>query len=62
MVSVNTDIQAEEPLLLIGVMGVTGSGKSTFVQKASGKSEAVIGHTLEACELPASEHKYRLID
>lgn len=31
------------------VMGVTGVGKSTFIQHATGK-EVKIGHTQEACE------------
>jgi len=41
---------ASKPTLVIGVMGVTGSGKSSFVRTASGRADVVVGHTLEACE------------
>lgn len=44
----------EEPLLLIGVMGVTGSGKSTFVKSATGDESVGVGHTLEACRETAN--------
>ena len=33
----------------IAVMGLTGSGKSTFISKLVG-DEVVIGHQLESCE------------
>ncbi|CVL05382.1 uncharacterized protein FMAN_10770 [Fusarium mangiferae] len=35
--------------MVIGVMGVTGSGKSTFVRTASGNNNVIVGHSLEAC-------------
>ncbi|CAO2648332.1 Nn.00g075990.m01.CDS01 [Neocucurbitaria sp. VM-36] len=37
------------PWAFIAVMGVTGAGKSTFIQWASGSSEIQIGHDLESC-------------
>ncbi|KAH0559031.1 hypothetical protein GP486_004369 [Trichoglossum hirsutum] len=38
-----------EPEILIGVIGVTGAGKTTFISKATGRSDLVIGHGVEAC-------------
>jgi ABC-type lipoprotein export system ATPase subunit len=38
------------PWAFIAVMGVTGAGKSTFIQWASGSDEIVIGHDLESCK------------
>jgi ABC-type proline/glycine betaine transport system ATPase subunit len=35
--------------VIIAVMGLTGSGKSTFVQKASGLQNIEIGHNLNSC-------------
>jgi ABC-type lipoprotein export system ATPase subunit len=40
--------------LYIAVMGITGSGKSTFIQVAAGLADAEsarIGHELHSCEL-----------
>lgn len=34
--------------LVIAVMGLTGSGKSTFINYLAG--DAVVGHTLKSCE------------
>ncbi len=33
---------------LVAVMGVTGSGKSTFINLVLGKQLAAVGHTLQA--------------
>ncbi|KAI9787690.1 MAG: hypothetical protein M1839_000221 [Geoglossum umbratile] len=38
-----------KPEILIGVIGVTGAGKTTFISKATGRSDLVIGHGVEAC-------------
>jgi ABC-type lipoprotein export system ATPase subunit len=38
------------PWAFIAVMGVTGSGKSTFIPWASENSEIAIGHDLESCK------------
>ena len=38
------------PKIVIGIMGVTGSGKSTFVRVASGNEDVTVGHSLEACK------------
>lgn len=35
--------------VIFAVMGTTGSGKSTFIQKASGRQDVPIGHKLESC-------------
>ncbi|KAF1834618.1 hypothetical protein BDW02DRAFT_497877 [Decorospora gaudefroyi] len=37
------------PWAFIAVMGVTGAGKSTFIQWASGDSDVEIGHDLKSC-------------
>lgn len=34
----------------IAVMGVTGSGKSTFIETASGLSDVGVGHNLQSCK------------
>lgn len=44
--------------VFIAVMGVTGSGKSSFVSMCSGK-RVKIGHSLEACELLETKGKKR---
>jgi ABC-type hemin transport system ATPase subunit len=35
--------------LLIAVLGVTGAGKTTFISKATGRSDMEIGHSLASC-------------
>ncbi|KAI1631490.1 P-loop containing nucleoside triphosphate hydrolase protein [Biscogniauxia mediterranea] len=35
--------------LLIAVMGMTGSGKTTFISKVTGRSDLAIGHSLTSC-------------
>jgi translation initiation factor RLI1 len=37
-------------LAIVAVMGTTGSGKSTFIQKATGTQDVVVGHTYAACK------------
>jgi len=34
---------------LIAVIGVTGAGKTTFVSRATGRSDLVIGHGIDSC-------------
>ncbi|KAK3369990.1 hypothetical protein B0H63DRAFT_454213 [Podospora didyma] len=46
--------------MVIGIMGVTGSGKSTFVQVASGNNDVVVGHSLEACTQKVTAYKFNL--
>ena len=38
-----------ERVVLIAVMGVTGSGKSTFVKKVTGSEDVVVGNDLTSC-------------
>ncbi len=35
--------------VIFAVMGTTGSGKSTFIQKASGRQDVPVGHGLKSC-------------
>ncbi|CAG8361038.1 unnamed protein product [Penicillium salamii] len=37
------------PWVLIAVMGLTGTGKSTFIQTATESPEVIVGHDLESC-------------
>jgi hypothetical protein len=41
-----------ERIAVFAVMGMTGSGKSTFIQKATGDKTIVIGHKYQACMFP----------
>lgn len=50
------------PWAFIAVMGVTGAGKSTFIQWASGSAEILIGHDLESCELHHVYLQYSIIN
>jgi predicted kinase len=45
------------PWAFIAVMGVTGSGKSTFIQWASRNNDIVIGHDLNSCNDASNERK-----
>ena len=49
----STDIEvssvAVENPIVVAVMGITGAGKSTFIQKATGLLDIEIGHELESC-------------
>lgn len=49
------------PWAFIAVMGVTGAGKSTFIQWASGSSEIQIGHDLESCMSPFKFYCFQMI-
>ncbi|KAF8858761.1 P-loop containing nucleoside triphosphate hydrolase protein [Acephala macrosclerotiorum] len=46
--------------LLIAVLGVTGAGKTTFISKATGRSDMKIGHGLTSCtqEISLSRLKF----
>lgn len=35
--------------ILIAVLGVTGAGKTTFISKATGRTDLAIGHGLTSC-------------
>ncbi|KAI1291428.1 P-loop containing nucleoside triphosphate hydrolase protein [Xylaria venustula] len=39
----------QEQDLLIAVMGMTGSGKTTFISKVTGRTDLNIGHSLTSC-------------
>ncbi|KIJ43543.1 hypothetical protein M422DRAFT_169621, partial [Sphaerobolus stellatus SS14] len=45
--------------LLCSVMGPTGSGKSTFINTATGAEQAFIGHSLESCTQGVQAIHYR---
>ena len=40
--------------LIIAVMGITGSGKSTFISRLVGGDEVVVGHSLTSCKQPSN--------
>lgn len=47
--------------VIIAVMGLTGVGKSTFIQHLS-DSEIVVGHTLDPCTIHVAPHAFFLND
>ena len=49
-ISFNQALKQDNPVV-IAIMGTTGSGKSTFIQKATGSEEKIIGHNLASCKL-----------
>lgn len=49
----DTNVHPGAPWAFIAVMGVTGAGKSTFIQWASRSDEIQIGHGLESCKMPS---------
>ncbi|KAK6521663.1 hypothetical protein TWF506_001872 [Arthrobotrys conoides] len=48
--------------VLIAVMGMTGAGKTTFISKATGKSDLGIGHSLESCTREIAVHETKIDD
>ncbi|KAH8757824.1 hypothetical protein F5882DRAFT_417839 [Hyaloscypha sp. PMI_1271] len=48
--------------LFIGIMGVTGAGKSTFIQLLSDSDDIKIGHGLESCTQEVTPYLYRYSD
>jgi hypothetical protein len=46
----------EGNLIVIAVIGTTGSGKSTFIQKATGWTEILVGNGLASCTSFVSAH------
>ena len=56
-------------VVLIAVMGMTGSGKTTFISKATGRDDLRIGHDLTSCtqeiqviETKIDDHIVRFVD
>lgn len=47
--SIMATVSGKMPKVFIAVMGVTGSGKSTFIQTASELDAIDIGHDLKSC-------------
>jgi ABC-type lipoprotein export system ATPase subunit len=43
-------MDSHTPRIILAVMGVTGSGKSTFIQTASGLEGIDIGQDLKSCK------------
>ncbi|EGD89374.2 hypothetical protein H112_02992 [Trichophyton rubrum D6] len=50
----------ERQKAFIAVMGVTGSGKSTFIQTATGSDDVHIGHSFKSCTAAVSAHTLSL--
>ncbi|RDW72916.1 hypothetical protein BP6252_06823 [Coleophoma cylindrospora] len=46
--------------ILIAVLGATGAGKTTFISKATGRTDLEIGHTLQSCTQDISAVKMQL--
>jgi hypothetical protein len=44
-------MDADNSDIIIGVIGMTGAGKTTFISKASGRNDLEIGHSLDSCML-----------
>jgi ABC-type uncharacterized transport system ATPase component len=43
------DVSMEDPVF-IAVMGMTGSGKSSFINRVSGRKSVSVGHGLDSCK------------
>lgn len=41
---------SEKDVAFIAVMGMTGSAKTSFIKTATGNSDLVVGHSLNACK------------
>lgn len=48
------------PIVWIAVMGVTGSGKSTFIQTATGDRSVGVNHGLRSCTREVEVHSVRI--
>lgn len=48
--------EGTDSFVAIAVMGMTGAGKSTFIQKASGLDSVKVGHDLESCTANLPSH------
>jgi putative ribosome biogenesis GTPase RsgA len=46
------DITPNPNQILIAVLGVTGAGKSTFINRARGDDEMKVGHGMLSCKNP----------
>ncbi|KAL5357064.1 P-loop containing nucleoside triphosphate hydrolase protein [Aspergillus floccosus] len=44
----------------IAVIGVTGAGKTTFISKATGRTNLAIGHSLDSCTKEIEEFRCRV--
>lgn len=44
-------LQGAENVSLIAVMGVTGSGKSTFIKHVTGSDKVIVGSDLTSCRI-----------
>ncbi|KAF3938634.1 hypothetical protein ABW19_dt0203643 [Dactylella cylindrospora] len=51
-----------EKEVLIAVMGMTGSGKTTFISKVTGRDDLKIGHDLTSCTQEISVYETRIDD
>ncbi|KAH0202371.1 hypothetical protein KCU99_g4611, partial [Aureobasidium melanogenum] len=45
--------------IVIALMGVTGSGKSTFIKRVTGREDIQIGHELTSCTLKCQAYRFQ---
>lgn len=50
MVSQSTPKRGQKGEIFIGVIGVTGGGKTTFISRATGRSDLEIGYGIDSCK------------
>lgn len=56
MVSQSTHRQAQKGEVFIAVIGVTGAGKTTFISRATGRTDLEIGHSIDSCKSNGTHH------
>ncbi|KAL8822685.1 MAG: hypothetical protein Q9191_006585 [Dirinaria sp. TL-2023a] len=52
------DVQKDS--LIIALLGVTGAGKTTFISKATGRTDLKIGHDIESCTKEISAINFKI--
>lgn len=50
IVSQSTPKRDQEGEIFIGVIGVTGGGKTTFISRATGRTDLEIGYGIDSCK------------
>jgi hypothetical protein len=56
MVSHSTHRRGQNGEVFIAVIGVTGAGKTTFISRATGRSDLEIGHSIDSCKSTGTHH------